>query len=296
VCGLSAGIEAFAGPGEEVLCLTPVYPPFMSAVAGRGRVSVRVPLVRPAATGNDRRWTIDWDALERAITPRSKVLLLCHPHNPIARIWRHEELARLAEVCARRGLVLFSDEIHCDLVLDPEPHLPTASLSPEIAANTVTFMAPSKTYNLPGLGTSVAVIPNPVLRSRLVRSSAGIVPEVTALGYAACEAAYRDSEPWRQALLSYLGGNRDLLVDFVARELPGVRIEAPIQATYLAWLNVEALGWADPVSRFEEHGVGLSDGVAFGMQPGLAVRLNFGCPRARLSEALRRMKLAIAAG
>jgi cystathionine beta-lyase len=267
----------------------------MSAVVSRGRASVQVPLLRPAGSGQDRRWTIDWDALEKAITPRSKILLFCHPHNPIARVWRHEEIARLADVCARRGLLLFSDEIHCDLVLDPEPHLPTASLSPEIAANTITFMAPSKTYNLPGLGTSLAIIPNPAHRSRLVRSSAGIVPEVTALGYAACEAAYRDGEPWRQALLSYLRGNRDLLLEFLARELPGVRVDGPIQATYLAWLNVEALAMADPAARFEEHGVGLSDGAPFGVARGLAVRLNFGCPRSTLVEALRRMKAAVSA-
>jgi cystathionine beta-lyase len=293
VCGLSAAVEAFAGPGDEVLCLTPVYPPFMSAPSNRGRTPVQVPLVRPA-TGNSG-WTIDWDALEAAISARSRILLLCHPHNPLARIWRLEELMRLAEVCARRGLLLFSDEIHCDLLLDQVPHAPTASLAPEIAERTITFMAPSKTYNLPGLGTSLAIVPNPVLRSRLVRSSAGIVPEVTSLGYAACEAAYRDGEPWRQALLAYLRDNRDFLVDFVARELPGVAIDGPIQATYLAWLNVEALKLDNPMAHFEDHGVGLSDGAPFGVRPGAAVRLNFGCPRATLSEALARMRLAVAA-
>jgi len=294
VCGLSAGVEAFASPGDEVLCLTPVYPPFMGAVTGRGRASSRVPLVRPVPGPGSAGWTIDWEALERAVTPRSKILLLCHPHNPLARIWRLGELSQLADFCLRRGLVLFSDEIHCDLLLDGDNHTPTASLTPEIAANTVTFMAPSKTYNLPGLGTSLAIVPNPALRTRLVRSSAGIVPEVTALGYAACEAAYRDGEPWRQALLAYLRGNRDFLVDFVGRELPGIRIDAPIQATYLAWLNVEALALGDPAAHFEEHGVGLSDGAPFGVPKGLAVRLNFGCPRATLSEALSRMKRAVA--
>jgi cystathionine beta-lyase len=295
VSGLSAAIEAFSEPGDEVLCLTPVYPPFMTAPKNRGRASVPVPLALSPAEGPGKDWRIDWDALERAVTPRSKVLLLCHPHNPIARVWLREELTRVAEFCARRGVALISDEIHCDLVLDGGRHVPTASLSPEIAARTITFMAPSKTYNLPGLGTSLAIIPDAALRARLVRAAAGIVPEVTALGYIACEAAYRDGEPWRQALLAYLRGNRDFLLDEIARELPGVAIDAPIQATYLAWLNVAALGLPDPAAHFEKHGVGLSDGAPFGAPRGRAVRLNFGCPRATLAEALRRMKTAIAA-
>jgi cystathionine beta-lyase len=185
--------------------------------------------------------------------------------------------------------------VHCDLVLDETlgPHVPTATLSPAAAALTLTFMAPSKTYNLPGLGTSLAIISNPGLRAKLVRAAAGIVPEVTALGYVACEAAYRDCEPWRQALLAYLRVNRDFLSGFLARELPGIRQDAAHAATYLAWLNVEALGMEDPAAHFEAHGVGLSDGVFFGSRRGAAVRLNFGCPRATLAEALRRMKKAI---
>jgi len=155
-------------------------------------------------------------------------------------------------------------------------------------------MAPSKTYNVPGLGTSFAIIPDPALRARFVRAAAGIVAEVTTLGFAACEAAYRDSEDWRQELLATLRGNRDFLLDFIARELPGVTVEAPIEATYLAWLNVSALGLADPVAHFENHGVGLSDGAFFGSPRGRHVRINFGCPRSTLAEALRRMKAAVA--
>ena len=190
--------------------------------------------------------------------------------------------------------MLCSDEIHCDLILDPAlPHVPAASLSSELAARTVTLMAPSKTYNVPGLGTSFAIIADPALRQRFTQAGAGIVAEVTALGFTACEAAYRDSEPWRQALLAYLRGNRDFLLDFIARELPCVRVEAPIEATYLAWLNVSGLKLADPIAHFEAHGVGLSEGTFFGAKPGQHVRLNFGCPRATLAEALRRIKAAL---
>ena len=291
VVGLNVTAQAFAQGGEDVLTLAPVYPPFMSAPKNSGRHSVTVPwALNPGAP----RWEIDWDALERAVTPHSKLFYLCNPHNPLARVWRRDELARLAEFCERHNLLLCSDEIHCDLILDPAlPHVPTALLSPEIAARTVTLMAPSKTYNVPGLGTSLAIIPDSMRRARFIRAAAGIVAEVTTLGFAACEAAYRDSEPWRQALLAYLRGNRDYLLEAIPRELPGVKIEAPVEATYLLWMNVSALGMANPTAHFEQHGVGLSDGNLFGGPKNSHVRLNFGCPRATLVEAIRRMKAAL---
>ena len=289
VVGLNITAQAFATAGDEVLTLTPVYPPFMSAPKNSARTSVTVPFALRAG-----RWEIDWEALERAVTPRTKLFYLCNPHNPLARVWRREELVRLGEFCVRHDLILCSDEIHCDLILDPTlPHIPTGTLGTEIAKRTVTLMAPSKTYNVPGLGTSLAIIPDAGLRTRFVRATAGVVAEVTAVGFTACEAAYRDSEPWRQALLAYLRGNRDFLLDFIARELPGVKVEAPIEATYLAWLNVSALQLPDPIAHFEAHGVGLSDGAFFGATKGTHVRLNFGCPRATLAEALQRMKAAL---
>jgi len=291
VVALNVTAQAFAAPGEEVLTLSPVYPPFMSAPKNAARASVQVPFELTAGA-----WTINWDALERAVTPRTKLFYLCNPHNPVARVWRREELVRLADFCVRHNLVLCSDEIHCDLILDPAlKHIPTALLSPEIAARTITLMAPSKTYNVPGLGTSFAIISDAALRTRFVRATAGIVAEVNNLGYVACEAAYRDCEPWRQALLAYLRGNRDLLLTTVARDLPGIVIEAPIEATYLAWLNVSALGLADPIAHFEQHGVGLSECAYFGAARGTYVRINLGCTRATLTTALHRMKLALAA-
>ena len=173
------------------------------------------------------------------------------------------------------------------------PHIPMALLAVEIANRTITLMAPSKTYNVPGLGTSLAIIPDAALRARFLRAAAGVMAEVTGLGYVACETAYREGEPWRQALLNYLRGNRDFILDYVTREMPGVSIEAPIEATYLAWLNVSTLKLADPIAHFESHGVGLSDGAFFGGPRGSHMRLNFGCPRATLAEALARMKRAL---
>ena len=290
VVGLNVTAQAFAEPGDEVLTLGPVYPPFMSAPKHSARVSVSVPWA-----ARDGAWGIDWDALERAVTPRTRLFYLCNPHNPLARVWRRAELDRLGEFCVRHNLILCSDEIHCDLILEPSlPHVPSALLSSEIAARTVTLMAPSKTYNVPGLGTSIAIIPDAKHRARFLRATAGIVAEVTCLGFTACEAAYRDSEPWRRELIAYLRGNRDYLLETIARELPGVRVEAPVEATYLLWLNVSALGLEYPAAHFEKHGVGLSDGVPFGAAKGTHVRLNFGCPRATLVEAMRRMKSALA--
>jgi cystathionine beta-lyase len=268
-----------------------VYPPFLTAPKNSGRVAVQVPFV--AGAGGDA-WEIDWDALERAVTPRTKLFFLCNPHNPLARVWRRAELERLAEFCVRHDLVLCSDEIHCDLVLDPTlPHVCTATLGAEIARRTITLVAPSKTFNVPGLGTSLAIVPDAALRGRFVRATAGIVAEVTSLGFTACEAAYREGEPWRRELIDHLRGNRDVVLDFVARELPGVKIEAPIEATYLAWMNVSALKLADPIAHFETHGVGLSDGAFFASPKGRHVRLNFGCARSTLREALQRMQRAV---
>lgn len=290
VVGLNVTAQAVAAPGEEVLCLTPVYPPFMTAPKNSGRVAVTVPL---QLNTREPRWEIDWDALERAVTPRTKAFFLCNPHNPVARVFTRAELERIADFCVRHDLVLCSDEIHADLILDPAlSHIPTGTLGGEIARRTITLLAPSKTYNVPGLGCSLAVIPDANLRRRFVAATAGIVAEVNILGYVACEAAFRHGEPWRQALLATLRRNRDTVVDFVKTRLPGVEIEAPIEATYLAWLKVKGLDLRDPIAHFEAHGVGLSEGRFFGAAPGEYVRLNFGCPRKTLDEALARLARA----
>jgi len=294
VVGLNVAARAFARPGEAVLCTPPVYPPFLTAPLNQGCQVLTAPLTLTAGAPAGR-WEMDWEALERAVTPQTTLFFLCNPHNPVARVFRRDELVHLGDFCVRHNLVLCSDEIHCGLVLDDLPHVPMGTLAPEVARRTVTLMAPSKTYNIPGLSTSFAIIPDAALRRRFERAAAGIVAEVTCLGYAACEAAYRHGEPWRRALVDYLRGNRGFLAEFVARELPGVRLEAPIEATYLAWLNIEELGLDHPVAHFERHGVGLSDGRPFGAAPSAYVRLNFGCPRSLLGEALTRMQRALAA-
>lgn len=286
VTGLNVACRATGAPGDAVLAATPVYPPFLSAPGHAQRQLVTTPLVRTADG-----WTFDWAHLARAITPRARLFLLCNPHNPVGRVFRRDELAALAALCGQRDLVICSDEIHCGLPLDADkPHLPIAALGPEIAARTITLMAPSKTFNIPGLGCAFAIISDPDLRRRFRQAMAGIVPEVNTLGYTAALAAYRDGEPWRQALLAYLRGNRALVAEAIAA-MPGLSM-TPVEAGYLAWIDARGAGLAQPTAFFEAAGVGLSDGAAFGA-PGF-VRLNFGCPRPLLREALTRMARAMA--
>lgn len=285
VCGLNVACRAVGNAGDEVLVCTPNYPPFMSAPVLSGRSLLTVPLKREGS-----RWAMDLEALERAITPRTRLFLLCNPHNPVGRVWTQAELSGLADLAERHDLIICSDEIHADLVLDTEKrHLPLAMLAPEIARRTITLHAPSKTFNIPGLGCSFAVISDPALRTSFQRAMDGIVPHVNLLGYAATEAAYRFGQPWRQQLLAYLRGNRDLVLQAVA-DMPGLSM-TPVEATYLAWIDTRSAGMDTPEKFFEQAGVGLSGGAAFGL-PGFA-RLNFGCPRSLLAEALQRMQRAL---
>lgn len=280
VTGLNVACRAVDG---DVLTATPVYPPFMSAPRLSGRALQTVPLQQV-----DGAWTWHREALEAAVQRTTRLLLLCHPHNPVGRAWRDDELAVLADFCERRDLVLCSDEIHCDLVLDERRHRPMATLSESISARSITLMAPSKTYNVPGLGCAFAIIPDAALQRKFTRAMAGIVPHVNVLGLVTCEAALRDGSEWRAELLRVLRRNRDRVLAAVA-DCPGLSM-APVEATYLAWIDARQLGVESPVQHFESHGLGLSDGADFGA-PGW-VRLNFGCPLPTLDEALARLRRA----
>ncbi len=288
VSGINVTCRAVGNPGDAVMTAVPVYPPFLTAPRNMKRELVSVPLRCEGGS----RWTFDWEELERRWTSATRLFLLCQPHNPVGRVFDRAEIERLAAFCLERNIVLCSDEIHCDLILDAIPHIPTAALSPEIAANTITLMAPSKTFNLPGLGCAFAIIPSPKLRAAFHQAKAGIVPQVGVFGYAGCEAAYARGEPWRQELIHYLRANRDYVTSFVRDELPGVHT-TPIEATYLAWLDVRDLGLKDPVNHFKEHGIALSDGRFFDGEG--FVRLNFGCPRQTLQAGLRRLKAGVQA-
>ncbi len=285
VTGLNVACRAAGQDNDDVMTAVPVYPPFLSAPANSRRHLVKVPLQE-----KDHRWTFDFDRLESAITPATCLFLLCHPHNPVGRVFRRDELNTLAAICETHDIIICSDEIHCGLILDPDKeHIPTATLDARIAKRTITLMSPSKTFNLPGLGCAFAVISDKKLRRRFVQAMSGIVPLVNAMGYAAAEAAYRHGADWQAQLLQYLRANRDMVARAIA-DMPSLSI-APLEATYLAWIDVRSADLSDPVRFFEDAGVGLQDGIEFGT-PGF-VRLNFGCRRSLLQEALDRMKSAM---
>lgn len=285
VSALNLACRAAGTSGDAVLTLTPIYPPFLSAPRMSARQLITTPLVCRAD-----RYVIDWEALDEAVTPTTRLFLLCNPHNPVGRVYTRDELERLGRFCERHDLIICADEIHAGLVLDLSlRHQSIASLNPDFARRTITLMAPSKTFNVPGLGFAFAVIPDPALRERFRAAMKGIVPDVNVLGFTAARAAYRDAEPWRCALLDYLRGNAQLTINAL-RAMPGLKV-APPEATYLAWIDARGLGLQNPQRFFESAGVGLSDGADFGAQG--FVRLNFGCRRALLEEALGRMRRAV---
>ena len=289
--GFSAACQVVGEDQDEVLTAVPVYHPFLLAPKRARRNLVAVPLFEEGG-----RWFFDFDRLERSISPRTSLFMLCNPHNPVGRVFTREELSKLAAMCEKHGIIICADEIHCDLLLDPDKtHIPIATLNPEVAARTITLMSPSKTFNIAGLGISFAIISDPGLRRSFCEAMprpAGIVPIVSVLAYTAAIAVYRESTcyDWLAALLLYLRKNRDFLANEINR-MPGLSMTR-MEATFLAWIDTRKAGLKDPAKFFEDAGVGLSDGLPFGAEPGF-VRLNFGCPRATLERAVNRMAEAM---
>jgi cystathionine beta-lyase len=281
VTGFNLAARATAAPNGSILIPTPVYYPFLDVPHNAAQDGIFVPVVRAGD-----RWVMDFDALERAVRPDTRLLLLSNPQNPTGRAYTSAELAQLAGFCLRHRLVLCSDEIHCSLILDRDArHTPVATLGPEIAASTISLYAVTKSYNIPGLSCAMAVIPDAALRARFRAAEAGLVPGVGPLAFAATRAALDDRGPWLPALLDYLRGNHARVA-----AVAGSRM-TKVEATYLAWLDVRDLALARPGEYFEGQGVGLSDGAAFG-GPGF-VRFNFACPRSVLEQGLARLELAL---
>lgn len=286
VQGLNLVCRAAGTSGDGVMVNTPVYPPFLSAPVFSDRERIAVSLKEEAGV-----WTFDREAMEAAVNPRTRLFLLCNPHNPVGRVFSREELLWLLDFCERHDLWICADEIHCDLILNEVPHIPFLSLGERARARTIAFYSPSKTYNQPGLACAFAVIPNPHLRAAFQKVCRGVITEVNCFGYAGCTAAYRHGEPWRQELIRVLRQNRDTLVSHLAEHHPAVRIPR-IEATYLAWLDLRAWDFPHPAAHMEAHGLSLSNGVDFGGERG-CLRLNFGCPPATLEEGLRRLSRAL---
>ena len=290
VSGFNLMARATGQPGDGVVMLTPVYHPFLSAPGNQGEIAQTAQLIRKTQ-GQIITYEIDFDAFEAAITPRTRMFLHCHPHNPIGREWTPAENRRLAEICIKHNLIICSDEIHCDLMMENNRHVPTAALSPEIADRTITLMAPSKTYNLPGLGCSFAIIQNKQLRAEVQKAEMGTIPHVNALGLTAAYAAYTEGDEWLTELRKYLTGNRDTMVDYIQENLPIINTTVP-EATYLAWLDCNHAGIKGNPFEFclVNAKVALNDGAAFGPGGEGFVRFNYGCPRSQMLEALDKMK------
>jgi putative C-S lyase len=287
VPGLHLAVRQLTEATHRVLLPTPIYQHFRQAAERAPRAYDAVRLVLQAG-----RWVLDEEQLAAKLRPESKLLLLCNPQNPGGTVFTRAELERIGELAERHALVVCSDEIHADLILEPGArHVPIASLAPEISRRSVTLMSPNKTYNIPGVGCAWAIIEDETLRRRFSADLHATVPDPSLLGYVAALAAYRGGDAWLAAQLDYLRANRELVANAV-REMPGLAM-AKLEATYLAWLDATSLRVKDPYAHFLEFGVALSPGAQFGA-PGF-VRLNFGTQRARLEEALRRMQRAVQA-
>lgn len=284
VPGINLAAKAVAAPGGSILIPTPVYHPFLRVPGHVGQASIKVQLVLC-----DDRWEMDFDALGEACDEDTQLFLLSNPQNPTGRAYTRAELTALADFCLQHGLYLCSDEIHCDLVLDENArHIPIASLAPEIAERTISLFAANKTYNIPGLGCAVAVIPNAKLRGNFLSAKAGLVHDIGPLAFAASTAAFTDTSQWLPKLLEYLRGNLQRLQALVGKRM------TPVEATYLAWIDLSDLGIDHPGAYLESFGLGLSDGVPFG-GPGF-VRFNFACPGALMDRGLQRFENALADG
>ncbi|MGA1205190.1 MAG: MalY/PatB family protein [Opitutales bacterium] len=285
VPALNTASRAYEKPGDAVMTNTPVYPPFLTAPEWQDKELQAVPLMV-----KEDRYTFDFEAMEAAVGRKTKLFILCNPHNPVGRAWTLEELRQVVDFCKRHNLIVVSDEIHCDLLLDDGvQHHSFLNVDPWAYDNSLTLMAPSKTYNVPGLGCSYIIIPHPRLRTRFQRASRGMITEVNCFGYVGCEAAYREGGPWLKEVRGVLRGNYLRAYDFIRERMPKLHM-FPMEATYLAWIDVRKLNLDHPAAFFEEHGVGLSNGALFG-SPGY-LRLNFACPREMLDCALERMERA----
>lgn len=288
VPALSIAGRAFCRPGEAIMTCTPIYPPFLGVHLDAAADLITVDHILTGET-----WSFDWDALERAVTPATRLFLLCNPQNPLGRAFSPAEIQQLANFCERHDLILISDEIHCDLIFDESttPHFSALNLPERFAERTITLLSPSKTWNIAGLGYAYAVITNDSLRRKFSGARGHTLAEINALAYYAAEAAYRHGEPWRIELLAYLKKNRETLIEFIRTRCPGLTVRHS-DATYLAWIDASALGHVNPALHFEQTTkLFLSDGAFFGW-PG-HIRFNFGCPHARMIEGLEKMAAAL---
>jgi cysteine-S-conjugate beta-lyase len=293
VTGMNTVCHAVGKQGDSVVTFTPIYPPFLTAPVLSGRTLQTAPMALKRDNGV-LRYEVDAAALEAAITPSTKMFMLCNPHNPVGRVYSRAELEAIADVCLRHDLIICADEIHSDLVMSGQTHIPIASLSPEIAQRTITLIAPSKTFNIAGLYCGAVIAQDPELLRHVKAAAAGIVPNVNVLGYTAALAAYQHGQQWLDELLVYLESNRDFLMDYMAEHFPQVSLTKP-EGTYLGWMDWNAYNLPESPYQFflDEAKVAFNDGAAFGEGGVGFVRVNYACPRATLIEALEQVRAAV---
>lgn len=287
--GFNMALKAMLSPGDGVLVQTPVYRPILNAPGHWDMKRIDAPLV-----ATDGGYKIDLDDFSAKLK-QSKAFLFCNPQNPTGKAFTRDEIEAIAQLCESSGTVIISDEIHCDLLFDGRKHVPVASLSSDAASRTITLMSAAKTYNIAGLKTAFAIVQNREMREKYVQYRLGMVDSVNILGLEATLAAYRHADVWKTEMLAYIEANRDLLSREIATRFPQIRMIEP-EATFLAWLDCSALNLpTDPQSFYLEHGkVGFSAGSEFGANYSDHLRVNFGCPRALLEEAISRMARASA--
>ncbi|WP_161883627.1 MalY/PatB family protein [Deinococcus alpinitundrae] len=290
VPGLYAAVQALTQPGDAVMTVVPIYPPFLSAITDHGRVLNAV-----ALTESKEGWRLDMAALDAAMTPNTKLLMLCHPHNPAGRVWTRAELEGLADFALKHDLWVVSDELHADLRYPDAPeYVPFAAVRPELAGRVVTLTGPCKAYNTAGLGIGAMVSHNPELVARLEKATHGIMGHASALSITMWQAALSSGAEWLAETLKYLQANRDFVSAFMARELPEVPYTPP-QATYLAWFDLRSHPRAADIQKYllEEAQLALNDGLNFGSDYQGFVRLNFATSRALLQDGLERLARAV---
>ncbi len=290
---LKTAIQAFSSPGDSILIQPPVYGHFHGDVLMNGRHLAYAPLER-----TESGYRFNEKIFEAAIQGNTKIFILSHPHNPTGNVWSEEELRTMGEICLRHGVLVLSDEIHQDLIINPDKkHIPFASLSEEFAQNSITCTAPSKTFNLPGLQSANVFIPNRRLREDLLRQyDRNMFPLVNTLGMVAAEAAYAHGEPWVDEMLDYVRGNHVQFRDAINSATPKVKV-LPMDSLYLAWVDCRGLGMdADALTKFmlTKARVWLDKGQKFGAEGHGYMRANLGCPRSTVDEAIRRITQAIA--
>lgn len=292
VASINAAIEAFTDKGDKVIVQTPVYPPFFHSVMEHERELLKNPLKQ----NEDGSYTFDIEDLKSKIDEKTKLLLLCSPHNPVGRVWKRAELEEILEVCLKHNIVVFSDEIHCDLVYTPNIHVPFASLSEKAREISVTAIGVGKTFNMAGFAISTVAIPNEKLKEKFLKVYNRIhFAHGSSLSHVAFESAYRDGKEWLEELKLHLFKNYNMLKELCEKYPQLIKI-TPLEGTYLTWLDCRGLALSDRELReffIKEAGVGLSAGISFGREGSGFMRLNFAISSAKMSQVIQKLQQAL---